>query len=315
MQGGLALGVIRRIYYPDQGGNFSKEYSNEETTAPGVWVEAEVEIIEYPMWNKAGGSYGSGETVRVPVPPISGGWDNYVENVPSAFGENPNWSEGQSIQELPADTVVIGFLGGLFNRPVLMGFYPNYGGHPDVALEADARRKYWRYNGVRNIVDSSGNVVLDLVEANRNVTVPAGTEGPLTKSARSAEYSNIPDGGSATVYLKRGQSVRVVYEDENTASGSPENPANQRYSETSRFTISTDPATGEITLETSADLTLKTTGTAVVDASTINLGAAAASGVVRETDAISYSLTAPAGGGAVTGSITHASSSSKVKAE
>lgn len=266
---GSCLGIIKKLYYPDDEANNSKLSVNQD----GIWLEADVEIIDFPRW-KSGGTAGGGNTIRVPIPPTANGYDDYEENTPEEFGNRTiPWNVGQSTPQLTCDFVVIGFLGGNFYRPVFLGYYNHYNGNPDTALRADAPRKYWRKNGARFELDNLGNARLDLVESNRDLGVPAASASGVVQGGEK-NPSNQTEGGVSILYLKKGQEVRIVFEDEDTRVSSPEtNPSKVRYTEESRLTVKN--LNGAITLEASGDVDLTTTGTATVEGSSVLLGVGA----------------------------------------
>lgn len=284
---GLALGIVKYLYYPDSDMNQSTNMKNDPEG--GRCLQAVVEIIQYPKWWKSG-STDTSFNVLVDLPSFSGGFDTYEEDIPRSLEMEPQWMKGQNAANLDCDYVYVGFLGGQVNRPVFAGFAAHYRGNPDRARIADGARKYYRKNGARFKVTSTGDHVVDLVEANRLITVPdLGTFDPTMLGVRNGlgtTYQNQVTGGNNTIYLKQGSTVDIVFENENTAVSGQDRPANTRYLEVTRLKISNSG--GEAILEVPSNkLRLKSPVLVTVEAPEVKLGGdSAVLGVARATDPV-----------------------------
>lgn len=133
---------------------------------------------------------------------LLGGYSNALENVPfcSAKYNGQNEGTGEEWTPEPGDNVVVQFLNGRWNDPIITGMLPNPES-PIQATSSDApigqRRYHRKCNKTDLVIDKDGNRI-EYVAKNETVVI----QGHETLTVQTGDITVNVVAGKCTVYVK-----------------------------------------------------------------------------------------------------------------
>lgn len=94
----------------------------------------------------------------------------FLHKVPLCLGTKISATNGQEQTAEVGDYVLVQFVDGIRNDPVITGFLPPYLGGVALATTADAPRRHWAHQGTYETIDKAGNRTLH-VDGYENIHV------------------------------------------------------------------------------------------------------------------------------------------------
>ena len=189
------IGIISAVYFSDEKNNNSSVYwSSCQRDLPGSRIECDVHIIRDRRDQRQ-----KIPLKRVPVMSPHTGMDDYEEIHPTPATNIQDFLDQKiPAAEVDGDWVVVQFLGGRIDHPIITGFYPHPGNRQDAAIKTDGRKKGWRHRGTKFKVDNLGNIELNTLEANFD----------FDRKNRLRKKKEV--GGTVIVNVKENQVLKVV---------------------------------------------------------------------------------------------------------
>lgn len=216
----LMLGVVLAVYPAD---TIENRAAQQREDRRGITHECDVLIL-----NDGTSAYMTLRNVVI-TPDSASGLDDYEEKLPRASsclttGEEFN-SQLQQIDpgDLDGDWCVVGFVGGLFDSPFILRYWPNPRNVFDpassgVGLEGDTLEQSGRYfrrtNGVEHVITSKGDIILSTTYASS--ALAPGEDPELGRFARQLDDDV---GGAVRVYIKPSQSVELSFNEQEDGIG------------------------------------------------------------------------------------------------
>lgn len=209
------LGVVTNVYYAD---NTEKNVSanpaalqlrvidrsiissevSAETPVKGARVECDIMVLvdakqtNYVLKN-------------VPVQQRKTGLNDFSEEFPKPPTNLDQYVARKiTLGELDGDWVLVQFIGGRIDLPIVTGWYPHNSNNQDAAEESFGQRVFKRIQGTTEEYTQHGDYILD--------TTQAGT----TVDPKTRERSEPTDeGGDVTINIKKSRTVRIDLGDNN----------------------------------------------------------------------------------------------------
>jgi len=135
---------------------------------------------------------------------------DFTEDIPN--GCTPEeissfWADGETagFENLSGDRVVIGFIGGLLQMPIIIGWLPNPGNKKDAGTKADGKRFRLRRNNSELTIDGNGNISL----THRVGQYIQFKEEKITVKHRHGQTIHLDENGSVFVADKEGRNVTI----------------------------------------------------------------------------------------------------------
>lgn len=208
---GLCLGIVLSVNYSDSNENLYYKFLNGDDTndLKGPYLEASVlvfyagdevysELDNVPIAQGKSSSYG-------PSSQEPADWSEDVPNGCTAseleafFGD----SGASGLETLSGDRVIIGFLGGVFQTPIILNWFPSPNNKSDAARKEDGKRYLLRRNNSEFQIDQNGD--LHLTHRVGQYLQMKGES--ITLKHRQGQIVHLDEDGSVEVKDKSGNSI------------------------------------------------------------------------------------------------------------